>query len=39
MLGESGSFPVAAYLCAAAIVLLALKFRWRGFAARHVNRA
>jgi hypothetical protein len=39
MLGESGVVPVAAYLCAAAIVLLALKFRWRDFAARHVNPA
>jgi hypothetical protein len=39
MLGESGVFPVAAYLGAAAIVLMALKFRWRDFAARHVNPA
>jgi uncharacterized protein len=37
ILGESGVFPVAAYLFAAAVVLLALKFRWRDFAARHVN--
>ena len=39
MLGESGIFPVATYLCAAAIVLFVLKFRWRDFAARHVNPA
>lgn len=36
MLGESGIFPVATYLLAAVIVLLALRLRWSAFAARHV---
>jgi hypothetical protein len=39
MLGESGIFPVAAYLFAAAAVLLTLKLRWRDFAARYVDGA
>jgi hypothetical protein len=39
MLGESGIFPVSAYLVAAVAVLMALKFRWREFAARRVDPA
>lgn len=39
LLGESGVYPVAAYLIAAVVVLLMLKWRWRDFAARLVQTA